>query len=342
MKFKFSLIVIIYFFLTAVLFWQIKHVLAQGGIAPLTFPITSPKTAPITSPILTPFPTTAPTPIPTPIFYQLTGRVDYRYQSMVLPAEKVTVEAENQTTREKFTTQTDRRGYFNLSVRSGLYIVKVSDDLNTSFMPPARFAWVRRNTNGIYFYGKLKQLPNKEFFVSGTVMYKNSRSIFPSPSVIVEAVNIKTLEKTTILTDNSGRYNLKLKTGSYRVSVKDSKGTPFVPKVRNISLDRDYKNISFTGNIKVEYLVQGQVNYWGQRGYQGAKGVKVEAINIYTSQKYEVSTDAYGRYNLKLAEGVYRLRVYDNKNTYFVPGFRHIGVYRNLSNISFFGFLKFW
>ena len=123
-----------------------------------------PITSPISGPTLTPVPSIV-TPTPSPVTYYsrfiLSGSVSYRYIinrffNFTRPASRITVEAVNLQTKEKYTTKTSWWGSYNFSLKKGTYRITAIDSAKTAFNPFSRNVNLFRNTFNINFTGLLR------------------------------------------------------------------------------------------------------------------------------------------------------------------------------------------
>lgn len=90
------------------------------------------------------------------------------------------------------------------------------------------------------------------------------------------------------------------------------------------------------------FLIKGKVNYLWRGWLIPARGVKVEAVNTRTNAAWTAGTDAGGSYIIGVEPGEYKVKASDNRNTLFAPAVRIVKVVNSdISNISFFGYLRF-
>ena len=153
---KKSFIGLVTLLLVTLLTIQVISLKARAEDGPITGPLTPPITSPEETPTITPTETLTPTPTeiptPTPVLEDnLVGKVKYNNLGRLSwgrhqyePAEGVDVKASNFFNNgQRFTTTTDEDGMYSLDLPSGLFIVKVRDDMHTFFVPPLDVVRIR-------------------------------------------------------------------------------------------------------------------------------------------------------------------------------------------------------
>lgn len=71
--------------------------------------------------------------------------------------------------------------------------------------------------------------PITYYAIKGRVLYKLNGWFRPAKDVTIEATNVQTNEKFTVLTNSNGLYALSVLNGQYTVIASDTRGTGFTP-----------------------------------------------------------------------------------------------------------------
>lgn len=89
----------------------------------------------------------------------LSGKVTYKgfFLSWVKPANNVAITVVNSKTRQSFSTKTNAKGIYAISIDAGVYKVTPSDTIGTKFAPNFRVVNLDRDLMGINFLGNLSK-----------------------------------------------------------------------------------------------------------------------------------------------------------------------------------------
>lgn len=249
---------------------------SQSGNSPISSPISAPISAPISTPIPTPSaspsatpsasPSASPTatpsvsPLPKPVStHSVSGQgwyvsfglngISWNYSA----AGNVLVELKNTKNNKYYSTRTDAKGLYRLTVEDGNYQISLSDNFKSTFVNPPISVSVYRNVDGMTFVGVL--LPSvKKFSVTGQAnlynyFLQNGKWItryVGARGIPVEIRNETTGEVVRGITDYNGAFNLKIGPGYCTVKVNDSRNNViFTPFPRAIYVTGDTNALTF-------------------------------------------------------------------------------------------------
>ena len=261
--------------LGSMLFSQLAFA-TQSGDSPISSPISAPIPSPISGPIMTPIPTPtvqpsatpsasptaspSATPTPKPIsthsvsgqgWYVSFGSNGFSWKHSA--AANVLIELRNTENNKYYSTRTDNKGFYRLTVEDGNYNITISDNFKSTFANPPVSVFVNRNVSGVNFMGVL--IPSvKQFSVTGQVNYYNYlfqngkwvTKYVGARGVAVEMRNTITGEVVRGTTDYYGAFNLKIGPGYVLVRVSDPRNNViFAPFPRAIYVTGDTSAMTF-------------------------------------------------------------------------------------------------